>query len=331
MTSREIVLANIEQTGAPRAGFTYSSGRLDDTLGASLRPRGYAQRRWNEGELEYYDDEWGNIWVRMRGRSELGEVCQPVIREWSQLRDLRLPDYSHPDCAAEMTALFAAPGGRFRLAWIGGWIFDNARYLRKLEAYLQDLALNPGEVSELNAMVAKVYEQKIHLAGKARADGIVIGEDLGTQTGTLFSPVMFRELFKPMYARLLAVAHEYGMKVFLHSCGMNWAIVPDLMDIGVDVFQFDQPELYDMGALARLMKERRTALWSPVDIQKVLPTGDRGAIERGARRMYGLFRGNLIVKDYPDLLGIGVKPEWDDWAYRAFCELAGVPCGAMGN
>jgi hypothetical protein len=40
--------------------------------------------------------------------------------------------------------------------------------------------------------------------------------------------------------------------------------------------------------------------------------------------MYELFRGHLIVKDYPDLNGIGVRPEWDDWAYRALCKLAGV-------
>ena len=58
-----------------------------------------------------------------------------------------------------------------------------------------------------------------------------------------------------------------------------------------------------MEALAGLMKRRKAALWSPVDIQKILPTGDRCLIEDGARRMYELFGGDLICKNYPDLRG----------------------------
>ena len=86
---------------------------------------------------------------------------------------------------------------------------------------------------------------------------------------------------------------------------------------GVDVFQFDQPALYDMPALAALFKERKAALWSPVDIQKILPTGDRALIEGFANQMIDHFNGFLICKNYPDLYGIGVKEEWDEWAYQA--------------
>ena len=100
--------------------------------------------------------------------------------------------------------------------------------------------------------------------------------------------------------------------------------MPDLLDAGVDAFQFDQPALYDMPRLAALLRERKAALWSPVDIQKILPTGDRVKIEAGAREMYDTFAGGLICKNYPDLYGIGVQPEWDTWAYAAFCERAGV-------
>ena len=135
---------------------------------------------------------------------------------------------------------------------------------------------------------------------------------------------MFRFYFKEMYARLLSIAHDYGMKVLEHSCGQNWSIVPDLLDVGVDVFQFDQPALYDMPKLAALLRERKAALWSPVDIQKILPTGDRATIEAGANHMYDLFEGGLICKNYPDLPGIGVEEAWDGWAYAAICRRAGL-------
>jgi len=324
MNSREIILANINHENPPRCGLTFDRGRLTDMIGCGLRPHGYTQKRWVDGKVEYYDDQWGNLWVRMREGSIKGEILTPVIEDWSQLDDMQTPDYSHPDCAVEMMELFAQPTDKFKLAHIGGWIFDNARYLRKMEIYFCDMAMYPDEVDRMHRVVADVYEQKIHWAGKAGADGIMIGEDMGTQTGLLFSPKMFRHYFKDMYTRLMSIAHDYGMKVLMHSCGQNWSIVPDLLDAGVDVFQFDQPTVYDMPKLAALLKERKAALWSPVDIQKILPTGDRALIEAGAREMVDIFEGGLICKNYGDLPGIGVEEEWDDWAYNAILERAGV-------
>jgi len=61
-----------------------------------------------------------------------------------------------------------------------------------------------------------------------------------------------------------------------------------------------------------------------VDIQKILPTGDRAMIEAGANRMIDRFWGRLICKNYGDLRGIGVEEAWDMWAYRAICKRAGV-------
>jgi len=320
MKSRDIILANINHQPAPRCGLDFDRGRMSDFLFAQLIPHGYQQKRWVAGKLEYYDDEWGNLWNRMVGGSIKGEIFQPAIKDWNQLDHLQPPDYSHPDCAEQMNLLFRQPGDLFKMAAIGGWIFDNARYLRNMDVYFMDMGLYPEELQRLHEIIAGVYEQKIHLAGKAGADGIFIGEDMGTQTGLLFSPKMFRFYLKAMYVRLFGIAHAYGMKVFLHSCGQNWAIVPDLLDAGVDVFQFDQPALYDMPRLASLLKERKAALYSPVDIQKILPTGDRELIEAGARQMIDIFEGGLICKNYLDLAGIGVKEEWDDWAYQAICK-----------
>ena len=75
-----------------------------------------------------------------------------------------------------------------------------------MEVYFADMALYPEEVDRMHRMVGQVYEQKIHQAGQAGADGIMIGEDMGTQTGLLFSPSMFRSYFAELYARLMAIA-----------------------------------------------------------------------------------------------------------------------------
>jgi uroporphyrinogen-III decarboxylase len=184
-----------------------------------------------------------------------------------------------------------------------------------MENYFMDMVMHPDELNQLHKVIGAVYEARIHTAGKTGADAIFIGEDLGTQNGLLFSPDFFRQFFKVEYTRLLSIAHDYGMKVLLHSCGMNWEILEDLIDVGIDCFQFDQPTLYDMDAMAELFRRRKVALWSPVDIQKVMPTGDKAFIEEQTQRMLDLFEGFLIMKNYPDLHGIGVEPEWDMWAY----------------
>ena len=228
-----------------------------------------------------------------------GEIYRPAVQDWRQLDDLQPPDYSHPDCAAEMTDLFGRPTDKFKLALIGGGSSTTPAICARWRSTSPTWRCIPTRWIGCTDRVAAVYEQKIHLAGKAGADGIFIGEDMGTQTGLLFSPRMFRHYFKAMYTRLLAIAHDYGMKVFLHSCGQNWAIVPDLLDAGVDVFQFDQPTLYDMPKLAALLRERNAALWSPVDIQKILPTGDRAA-DRGRRAGNDRhLRGRVDLQELP--------------------------------
>lgn len=106
------------------------------------------------------------------------------------------------------------------------------------------------------------------------------------------------------------------MSVFFHSCGYNYAFMEDFIDAGIDVFQFDQPDAYPTEVLASEFASR-AVFHSPVDIQKVLPTGDRALIEQRTAEMCRLFRaagGGWIAKDYPTYGDIGVKEEWASWA-----------------
>ena len=132
---------------------------------------------------------------------------------------------------------------------------------------------------------------------------------------------MWRDIFKPLYVRLCNTAHNAGLHVLMHSCGYNWDILDDLSEAGVDCFQFDQPNLYGLEHLAKKLQTLKVCLYSPVDIQKILPTGNKELITDTARNMCKLFggeHGGFIAKNYGDLEGIGVKPDWDQWAYESF-------------
>lgn len=90
-----------------------------------------------------------------------------------------------------------------------------------------------------------------------------------------------------------------NMKLFVHSCGLVTGFIEDFIDAGVDVMQFDQPEIYGSANLARNYGGRM-AFHCPVDIQKVMATGNREYIEKTAYEMVTAFKticgGGLIAK-----------------------------------
>ena len=318
MNSREIIHANLEHRNPVRPGLTFDSDRLNDMCwGGPESPKGYTQKRWVEGQYEYYDDMWGNIWARMTDGCAAGEIFKPAIEDWAQLKDYQVPQYDFAETVNSMRGGFAKGEDKFRLAGMPGWVFASSRYMRKMEIYLMDLLLYPEELKQLHDKVASVYELLIRAAGEAQAEGIFFCEDMGTQNCLLFSPALWQEYFGDLYRRLFGLAHEYGMKVFMHSCGQNRQILEPLLQAGVDCFQFDQPTVYDMVDLAQVLKKYKAALWSPIDIQKIMPTGNRQIIEKGVDDMFKHFEGGLIFKNYGDLKGIGVQAEWDNWAYQA--------------
>ena len=171
--------------------------------------------------------------------------------------------------------------------------------------------------------MADIYETLILAAGDAKADAIFFCEDMGTQRGLLFSPAMWNEFFRDLYTRLFGLTHDLGIAVIMHSCGQNREILEPLLKAGVNCFQFDQPAVYDFDDLSALLRQYRAALFSPVDIQKILPTGNRQLIEAEVDRMITAFGGGLIFTSYGDLTGIGVKPEWDAWAYDKIISRCG--------
>jgi glycosyltransferase involved in cell wall biosynthesis len=319
MTAREIIRHNLERDNPPRIGMSFGRGHWNDFCGSGLGASpNWLQKRWAEGGVEYYDDEWGNVWHRLVGMSAGGEIYRPALNDWDMLDEYQLPDMANPVRYEQSAKQFTSEKERYRIGYLPGFPFAICRYLRKMDVYFGDLVLERERIDRLHDRVTGLLEQMIVRWAEAGADGIFFCEDWGVQDRLLISPAMWREIYKPLFARLCGAAHAYGIHVLMHSCGCNWDILDDLAEVGVNAFQFDQPALYGLERLAARLREKKVCLYSPVDIQKVLPTGDRALIEAEARRMVDLFQGGLIACDYGDLHGIGVEPEWDGWAYEVF-------------
>jgi uroporphyrinogen decarboxylase len=101
-------------------------------------------------------------------------------------------------------------------------------------------------------------------------------EDLGGQNGLLFSPKTYRELVKPRQAELFGLIHARSRaRVFLHSCGAIRRLIPDLIEVGVDVLNPVQVSAAGMDT-AELKAEfgSEIVFWGGgVDTQRVLWAG----------------------------------------------------------
>jgi uroporphyrinogen decarboxylase len=121
-------------------------------------------------------------------------------------------------------------------------------------------------------------------AGRGKIDILGLGEDMGNQNGRMFSPKDFNEVFRPVLQRFIDLAHRHGAKAMLHSCGDTHEIMPDLMDMGLDILDAMQPEPKGMNPeTIRALCKGRLAFCGLISTQSTLPFGTVEDCRREAR------------------------------------------------
>jgi len=166
-------------------------------------------------------------------------------------------------------------------------LFEASWYLTGFEKFLMDLSLEKDYIFALLDRIMRyslaVGKELIRLG----ADIIWLGDDMGTQQGMLISPQMWRKHFKERMRSVIRAlkAEKPGLKIAYHSCGSYFQIIPELIEIGVDILNALQPTARDMG-LARLkeMFGDRVAFFGGLDTQGVLPFGSMTDLEREVGR-----------------------------------------------
>ncbi len=327
MTSYEIIRRVLEHDHPPRIGFTYSNfdgkTRLRDTVGLGPAPKpGFDENRREDGiGGELWEDEWGCTWRRLIDWTKGGEVVEPAITCREDLETYEPPDYDNPARYERGPEIRETYPDHYMLGTITGCCFNRARYLPTFGTYLEWCAGDPELVRDINQMVSDVVMAQVDIYADIGCDGVFFCEDWGTQDRLLVSPAMWDRMFKWTFERLLDRAHGHGMTVWMHSCGCMTDIIPPLVQLGMDLFQFDQPEVHGIDTLAEFAD--RTTFWLPVDIQKILPTGDEELIRAKAREMVAKLgqNGGFIAKDYGDNASIGVDPLWQHWGYEEFKQV----------
>lgn len=318
MTSREIVARTLAFEGPDRVARSFPPSDFVSASPVMHHPQGEWRRV--DGREWRRIDEWGNVWGRVDETSK-GEIVQGALTDLDDVETFPLPDFSDPQAYEAAAEKFAAHADLWHVGGIHGFSFSVARKLRRMEQYLVDLLLDRERIAILHDRIDDQIEAQMAGMRQAGADSIMIAEDWGTQLAMLISPDLWREEFKPRFARLCASAHALGLKAFMHSCGRMTAIIPDLIEAGVDLLQFDQPALHGIDTLAAFQELGTITFWCPVDIQTTLQTKDEATIRGEASKMLEKLwrgRGGFVAGFYGDEVSIGLEPRWQAAASDEF-------------
>jgi len=272
------------------------------------------EKRWERR------DEWGNIWARV-DQSSKGEVARGILDNLDNMDSYQLPDYSNPaDYECVRKARREHPD-LWLIGMVPGFAFNIARKLRRLDQYLMDIVLDGERIHELHNRIDALIVSMIRNYAEAGADCIFFCEDWGTQQQLLIDPKLWLKEFFPRFQKLCSIAKECGIRVFMHSCGRMTGIIAYLIDAGIDLFQFDQPELHGLDTLAGFQEKNKITYWCPVDIQKTLQTRSEGLIRSAAREMLDKLwkgRGGFIAGFYSDETSIGLEAKYQQYACGEF-------------
>ncbi len=335
MTSRERVLRAITFTGPDRVPINHAifpgawtrHGQalaeivnFPDDFGNRPAPPA-APPQEPDGYFEEYQDEWGSVWVRLRGYTA-GEVKKPALPTWDKFKEYQFPPNAAPAHFDNLKARLET-SHEYWVNGSGGALFERLQWIRGPENLYFDLAEDREELHELADKLIDHFLADITRSLKAGVDGMQFADDWGSQRALLISPKQWREFFKPRYQRLFEPVKNEGKFIFFHTDGWTLDILEDLHEIGVDVLN---PQHWLMGE-AELGRRfgGRVCIRSDLDRQHIIPHGTAEEITEHVKQVIaavGRFNGGLILHGE---IGPDVPLENIKAMYAAFREYGEYP------
>lgn len=257
-------------------------------------PDAFPERELPDGSLL---DEWGVTWRRVgEGRHYINAGGPFADREPTAalLEAFPWPRPLDPGrfrtLRAQAEAHRAATDAALVLI-LGVGMIHQYQFMRGFAASLEDLLLAPEFVRAFCERYLDFWvcstERALQEVGEL-VDLVMFGDDLGSQQGPMLSPALYRALFKPCHAKVVATAAGFGKPMLFHTCGSVAAFLPDLIEAGFAALHPVQVSARDMHP-ATLKREygKEIAFWGAVDTHRVLPLGSPADVREEVRRRIG--------------------------------------------
>ncbi len=228
----------------------------------------YSDGWFEEVRPGFWRDQFGIVWNRTIDR-DIGNVDAYHLAE----PDLSRYSFPAPDLernAQGLSALLRENPDRFTVGEIGFSMFERAWTLRGMEALLMDMLDNP---SFVDALLDRILEYNLTVLDHMLTfpvDCIYFGDDWGQQRGLIMGPRLWRRFIRPRVAIMYSRVKAAGKYVMQHSCGDVQSLFPDLIEMGLDIFNTFQPEVMDVDWCKREYGKDLT-FYGGISTQQVLP------------------------------------------------------------
>lgn len=191
---------------------------------------------------------------------------------------------------------------------------ERAFAMQRMDRFMLNLGRYP---DFCRALLTKIAESCKTLMGHflreigENIDMIKIGDDLGMQNSLLMSPKMYREIVKPIHADYIAFIKSHTKaKLFFHTDGDVFPLIPDFIEMGVDVLNPIQTSAGKMSNLEELKKQfgKNMIFCGAVDTHRILPFGTPDEVRAEVKRIiellgkdggYMLASVHTIMSDVP--------------------------------
>lgn len=314
MTAKELVKKAIRMESPPNVPvFLYNKDQEDSDMIVME-----VVKHWMGENKDI--SEWGFKWEKHD--DTMGQPKEPLIKSWDDFGRLKVPDPYNKTRFDDVLETMKKYGDKYYLASLALTGFTVMTFLRGFGETLEDLYFDRENVEKLADAVFGFEEEIIKQLKDYGFHGVAFFDDWGTQTNLIISPKLWREFFKPLYKKQFDLAHKYGLDVYFHCCGYIYELIPDFIEIGVDMLNLSQPNIFD---LTRLRDDFRgkVCFVCPISYQTTSLTGSKDEIYAEAERLIvnlSSSHGGFIayVEEYHS---IGLSDESYQNCINAFKEL----------
>lgn len=230
---------------------------------------------------ETHTDWWGITWFRQFSFNQISHYpLAGASRE--QVRAYRFPDDRIEDLVNLMNPIAEDPGDCFIGCDVSPCVFEMYWRLRGMEDAMADIA---GDAALADEMFRRCADFSVRLGEEAckrfALDWYWTGDDVAGQRSMMMSPASWRALVRPHLQRVVDVGKAHGLPVAYHCCGALRPIIPDLIEMGVNVLNPVQANCPGMDAL-ELKREfgARLTFMGGVDTQELLPRASAAEVRR---------------------------------------------------
>ena len=212
-------------------------------------------------------DRFGVVWDRLPGE-DIGRVAYfPISGEG--FGDYVFPEVNEREVRARCEAL-EKKNDLFRVFEVSFSLFERAWTLHSMEQTLMDFVLAPDFMHELFDRIVEYNLGVVNIVREYDIDAVYFGDDWGQQQGLIMGYPHWSTSIKPRLKRMYSAVKAAGMYTCQHSCGDCREIFPDLTEIGLDIYNTFQPEVYDIVEFKQRFGDKIT-FYGGISTQRVLP------------------------------------------------------------